>query len=79
MFKVKETFSQMKHRLSTAKGKVVLVVGGALTLGATNAMAAFDGSTFSPDITPIETIAVAMVTVMGIVWVLKRAIGFVGK
>jgi len=79
MFKVKETFSQMKHRLSTAKGKAVVVVGGALTLGVTNAMAAFDGSTFAPSVAPLEAVGVAILTVLGIVWVIKRTVGLASK
>jgi len=74
MFKVKETFSQMKHRLSTAKGKVVLVVGGALTLGATNAMAAFTGEEGTFDTTSLETLAGIILAVLAVIWVIKRAL-----
>ena len=73
MFKVKETFSQMKHRLSTAKGKAIAVVG-ALTLGVTNAMAAFTGEEGTFDSTPLETLAGIILAVLAVIWVIKRAL-----
>jgi len=74
MFKVKETFSQMKHRLSTAKGKAV-VVFGALTLGVTNAMAVFTGEEGTFDTAPLETLAGVILAVLAVIWVIKKALG----
>ena len=75
---MRQTFSEVKHALQNAKGKVVAVVG-AVTLGSTSAMSAFDGSTFGPDVTPIEAIAAAMLTVLAIIWVIRRAISLASR
>jgi len=57
-------------------GKQIVIVGALTALAATASMAAVDVTAVKLDTAPVETIAVTMLSALGIIWVAKQVVGF---